>query len=94
MTSSAGRSMASVARAIAAAVLRPSGSSRRADVGQLVADEALVAPVGDDRDVVGQRAQPRGRRLEQGLGRRAAAGRASGVRAGSAGGAGSRRRRP
>ena len=32
-------------------------------VGQLVADEALVAPVGHDRDVV--RRQPGGRRLQE-----------------------------
>ena len=37
-------------------------------VGELVADHRFVATVGDDRDVVGQRAQARGRRLEQGLG--------------------------
>ena len=45
--------MARAARAIAAAVLRPSGSSQHGHAGELVADEPLVAPVGDDRDVVG-----------------------------------------
>ena len=60
--------MASVASAIAAAVLRPSGSSEQSHVGDLVADEPLVAPVGDDRDVVGQAGEARDRRLEQGLG--------------------------
>ena len=46
----------------------PERLEQHGDVGELVADEPLVAPVGDDRDVVGQRAQARGRRLEQGLG--------------------------
>ena len=37
-------------------------------VGHLVADEPLVAPIGDDRDVIGQRAQAPVGRLEEGLG--------------------------
>ena len=57
MTSSGGRSMVSVANAIAAAVFRPSGSTRTAAVGHLLADEPLVAPIGDDRHVVGQPVQ-------------------------------------
>ena len=48
-----------VARAIAAAVFRPIGSSRTRAVGHLVADQPLVAAVGDDRDVVGQSASRR-----------------------------------
>ena len=62
--------------------------------GHLVADEPLVAPIGDDRDVIGQRAQAPIGRLEKGLGRRRGAGRAWDARGDSAGGAGSRRRRP
>ena len=46
----------------------PEWLEQQGDVGELVADQPFVAPVGDDRDVVGQGAQARGRRLEQGLG--------------------------
>ena len=63
-------------------------------VGHLVADEPLVAPIGDDRDVIGQRAQAPVGRLEEGLGAERGAGRAWDARGDSAGGAGSRRRRP
>ncbi len=62
MTSSSGRSNATAARAIAAAVLRPDGSAE--DVGgrqlrKLLADQLHVAPVDDDDDV-GRAAQQRG----------------------------------
>ena len=54
MTSSSGRSIASAASAMAAAVLRPERLDDERRARHLVADEPLVAAVGDDRDVVGQ----------------------------------------
>ena len=94
MTSSSGRSMARVASAMAAAVFRPSGSTTSAARGDLLADESLVAPVGDDRDVVGQARRAARPCPGAATVRRAAAGRASGARVGSGGGGGCRRRRP
>ena len=51
ITSSSGRSTATVASAIAAAVLRPAGSISDPDVGELGPHELLVSLVGHDRDV-------------------------------------------
>ena len=49
MTSSSGRSIATVARAIAAAVLRPFGSTISRRVRDLVPDELAVAAVGTQK---------------------------------------------
>ena len=45
----------------------PHRLEQKSGVGHLVADEPLVAPIGDDRDVIGQRAQAPVGRLEEGL---------------------------
>ena len=66
MTSSGCFSIVSAARAIAAAVFRPIGSTTTRDVRRLLADESLVAPVGDHRDVVGQAGQALDRPLQEG----------------------------
>ena len=66
MTSSRALSMVSAARAIAAAVFRPIGSTTTRDVRGLLADDPLVAAIGDDRDVVGQAGQALDRPLQQG----------------------------
>ena len=54
MTSSSGRSMAVVARAIAAAVLRPVGSVRISTSGNCSATRSRWLAVGHDHDVIGQ----------------------------------------
>ncbi len=46
----------------------PHRLEQKLGVGHLVANEPLVAPIGDDRDVIGQRAQAPVGRLEEGLG--------------------------
>ena len=94
MTSSSGRSMASGREGDRGGRVATHRLEQHAHVGELRPDEPLVAAVGDDGDVVGEAVEARGRRLEQRARRRPAAGRASGVRVGSAGGAASRRRRP
>ena len=51
---------------MAAAVFRPDRLDHDAHARCLLADDALVAPVGDDRDVVGQAGQALDRPLQEG----------------------------
>ena len=65
MTSSCGRSMASVASAMAAAVFRPIGSTTTPTSGRLLERRVAGSAIGHDRDVVGQPGQPVDRPLQQ-----------------------------